>query len=187
MSENAPSRGKLLVARPHLLDPNFARTVVLLCEHDDAKGSLGFVLNRPTDKGLDEVLQGEHDFAGRVDPVFLGGPVGMEGLAVLHPFSAVPGAVEILPGVALGGEATDLGKRLSESRTAPSEVRFLVGYAGWGEGQLKAEMEQESWVVAPGRAELIFSDPAALWRRALRDLGGPWSMLANAPSDPSLN
>jgi putative transcriptional regulator len=183
-----PARGVLLVARPHLLDPNFQHTVVLLCDHDDAEGTLGFVLNRPSENSLAEVLQGDHEFRGRRDPVYLGGPVGLDQLAILHREPGLPGAVEVLPGVFAGGDAALLGERVREKGTPPSEIRFLVGYSGWGKRQLASEMDEETWVLCPARPEWVFDpEPETLWRRVLRSMGGPYAVLANTPADPELN
>jgi putative transcriptional regulator len=183
-----PGRGALLVARPHLLDPNFTRTVVLLCDHDDEQGSFGFVLNRRSENGLAEVLRGEHDFRGRTDPVYVGGPVGLDSLAIVHREPGLEGAVEVLPGVFLGGRPADLGEALREHGTPEARVRFLVGYSGWGKGQLAREMEEDTWVVAPGSAGWVFDpDPDTLWRRVLRSLGGPYAVMANVPADPEMN
>jgi putative transcriptional regulator len=183
-----PGPGVLLVAKPRLVDPNFLHTVVMLCEHDDAKGTLGFVLNRPTENVLPDVLRGDHGFDGRRDRVFLGGPVGLDQLAVVHRIADLPRTLEVLPGVFVGGDADDLGSRLRAEATPEEEVRFLVGYSGWGEGQLAREMEEDSWILAPGRPEWTFDpEPRTLWRRVLRSLGGPYALLANMPSDPELN
>ena len=183
-----PERGVLLVAKPRLLDPNFVHTVILLCDHDEKEGTLGFVLNRPSGNALPDVLQGEHGFLGRRDPVFVGGPVGLDQLAILHREAGMPKSMEVLPGVFVGGEAQALGDRVRESRTPQDRIRFLVGYAGWGEGQLAREMEEDSWVLCPGRPEWVFDrDPATLWRRVLRSLGGPGAALANMPADPEMN
>ncbi len=182
-----PERGVLLVARPHLLDPNFMHTVVLLCDHEE-EGSLGFVLNRPAERGLHQVLQGDHDFGGRTDAVYLGGPVGRDSLAILHREDGVPGTVEVLPGLYLGGNPRALGRRVRARPTPPGQVRFLVGYSGWGKGQLAREIEEDTWVLAPGDASWVFDpEPKTLWRRVLRSLGGDEAMLANFPVDPSVN
>lgn len=178
----------LLVARPTLLDPNFARTVVLLCEHDDEEGSLGFVLNRPSPSRLGEILQGDHDFEGRNDPVFLGGPVELDKLAIVHHEEGLPGSVEVLPGVFLGGKVEDLGERVRKEDTPEGGIRFFVGYSGWGKGQLAREMEEDTWLLCPARPEWIFDpDPATLWKRVLRTFGGPWSVAARSPADPEMN
>jgi len=183
-----PGRGVMLVAQPHLLDPNFMHTVVLLCEHDDGEGTLGFVLNRPSENRLNGVLSGSHDFGARDDAVYLGGPVGLDSLAIFHRERGLDGALEVLPGVFLGGEARVLGERVKEKGTPPGDLRFMVGYAGWGKGQLAGEMAEKTWVLCPGRPEWVFDRaPATLWRRVLRSMGGEYGMLANYPADPSLN
>ena len=186
--ELRPARGTLLVAKPHLLDPNFARTVVLLCDHDDETGTFGFVINRRSENSLADVLAGDHDFTGRRDAVFVGGPVGLDQLAVVHREPGLERALEVLPGVFVGGDASALGAKLREKGTPENDLRFLVGYSGWGKGQLAREMEEDTWVVAPGSLEWVFDpEPESLWRRVLRSLGGPHALMANAPTDPELN
>jgi len=183
-----PTRGTLLVAKPHLLDPNFTRTVVLLCDHDDESGTLGFVLNRRSENSLAEVLAGDHDFTGRRDPVYLGGPVGLDQLAIVHREPGLESAIEVVPGVFVGGDAALLGTRVREHATPEADLRFLVGYSGWGKGQLAREMEEDTWVVAPASPAWVFDpEPESLWRRVLRSLGGVHSLMANAPTDPELN
>jgi putative transcriptional regulator len=186
--EILPARGTLLVARPHLLDPNFAHTVVLLCDHDDGEGTLGFVLNRPSENRLPDVLRGDHAFPGRSDRVYLGGPVGLDSLAVMHREEGLDGAVEVLPGVYLGGAPPEIGERVRLHATPEGSIRFLVGYSGWGKGQLAREMEEETWVVAPASPAWVFDPaPETLWRRVLRSLGGACSTMANMPRDPESN
>ena len=183
-----PGRGVLLVARPTLLDPNFARTVVLLCDHDDDEGSLGFVLNRPSPSTLSEVLPGDHDFEGREDTVYLGGPVELNSLAVVHRERGLEGAREILPGVFLGGEVAVLGERVRTKAVPGSAIRFLVGYSGWGKGQLRREMEEDTWLLCPARPEWIFDpDPSTLWKRVLRTIPGAAGPAAHMPADPEMN
>jgi len=184
----APGRGVLLVAKPRLLDPNFLHTVVLLCEHDEEEGTLGFVLNRPSENSLAEVLQGDHDFKGRRDPVYLGGPVGLDQLAILHREPGLPGAMEVLPGVFVGGDAAVLGNVVSKKSTAEGDLRFVVGYSGWGKGQLAGELAEDAWVLCPGRPEWVFDpEPGTLWRRVLRSMGGTYATMANTPVDPEMN
>lgn len=183
-----PGRGVLLVAKPQLLDPNFVHTVVLLCDHDEGQGTFGFVLNRPSENSLGQVLQGDHAFRGRIDPVFLGGPVGLDQLAVVHREPGLPQAMEVLPGVFVGGDSQVLGERVRERRTPEDAIRFLVGYSGWGKGQLARELEEDAWVLCPGRPEWVFDrEPRTLWRRVLRTMGGPYALMANMPVDPEVN
>ncbi|MHC4821381.1 MAG: YqgE/AlgH family protein, partial [Planctomycetota bacterium] len=149
-------RGTLLVAKPHLLDPNFMHTVVMLCEHSAEDGALGFVLNRPSENRLPEVLSGDHDFKGRSDRVFLGGPVGTDSLAILHREEGLIGSTPLYPGIYLGGDPSELGQRVQAKDTAVSDLRFLVGYSGWGKGQLEHEISENTWVLCPGQPEWVF-------------------------------
>ena len=182
-----PGPGTLLIASPHLLDPNFRCTVVLLCDHT-AKGAFGFVVNRPSGRLLDEVLPAPHQFNGRNDAVYLGGPVGLDSLTIFHHESGLSGAKEVLPGVFLGGSVEDLARVVSLGKTPPSELRFVVGYSGWGEGQLSVEIREKAWVLCPGRPEWVFdAEPGTLWHRVIRSMGRDNDVFAQFPTDPSVN
>lgn len=183
MHESA--RGRLLVATPPLLDPNFVRTVVLVIEHNP-DGALGVVLNRPTATHLGEVLPAWGDLALEPGVVHVGGPVqpdGMIGLALLDTPDPVdvPGITGLWPGVA----TVDLD---SPPSTMVRGVRCYVGYAGWGPGQLDAEIATGSWfVVERGPADPWSTQPATLWSRVLRRQPAPVAQFANCPLDPSTN
>jgi len=181
-----PRRGSLLVAAPRLLDPNFMHTVILLCEHTD-EGTFGLVVNRPLPLKVAD-LESEVDLLrGRSQPVFSGGPVQKEELHVLHrAASGIPGAMEVVDGIQFGGDPAVLHHALQESPETP--VKFVVGYAGWGPGQLDAEMEEKAWVVVPATARRVFDGaPETLWRRVLRAEGGAVAELADVPPDPTWN
>lgn len=176
-------RGKLLVASPGLVDPNFARSVVLVTEHS-AEGAMGVVLNRPADALASEVVPEVAAIAGD-GPVFIGGPVQPQALVVLAEFSD-PAAAAWLVVADVGFVAAD---------TAPEELeralrrgRVYAGYSGWGAGQLEAELEQGSWIVEPPLpAELFPDDPEALWSDVLARKGGRYALIARMPEDPSVN
>jgi putative transcriptional regulator len=165
----------LLMAMPQVLDPTFSRSVVLLVHHEDG-GSLGFILNRPSTIRVGEILkQMDVPWAGKPESVaFFGGPVQQEiGTVLFAPVLADAGpedtATEILPGVALTQHIGDLA-RLAEA--PPEELRLILGYAGWGEGQLMAEILRNDWLTAPASRELIFAaDPEEVWSAALRSVG----------------
>jgi len=180
-----PANGTLLIANPHLDDPNFLRTVVFLCEHND-DGSFGFVLNRKLDYSIDELVPELADFK---IPVFEGGPVELNTLHFLHQYpDAIPGGKEIKEGLFWGGEF-DKVIELINSRTADlNKIRFFLGYSGWGTGQLATEMEEKTWIVAPALLKFIFSDnEKELWKDVLRELGGAYELIINAPLDPRMN
>jgi putative transcriptional regulator len=141
-------RGKLLVASPALVDPNFARSVVLITEHND-DGAMGIVLNRPSDTQLEEVSPELAEIAGD-GPVFVGGPVQPEAVVLLAEFSDPRAAAWI---VAADVGLASAGVELDELGAVVRRGRAYAGYSGWGEGQLEDELESESWIVeAPGAA-----------------------------------
>ena len=174
----------LLLSMPQLADPNFERSVILMLEHDD-EGSFGLVLNQPSDTPMNELLALlELDWQGdREAVVWNGGPVMPTSGWVLHGPSAV--AAEIAPTLqqalekggsfALGSElflssSPEILGRLAEN--PPDDLRFFLGYSGWGPGQLAEEMMRGSWLHASTDPELIFRCPAEdMWLRALRSLG----------------
>jgi putative transcriptional regulator len=176
-------RGKLLVASPALLDPNFARSVVLITEHSD-EGAMGVVLNRPSETEVEEVAP---ELSAVVDgePIFIGGPVQPKALVVLAEFSDPEAAAWIVAADVGFVAANTVGDRLEE---AVRRGRVYAGYSGWGAGQLEAELEEDAWIVeAPLPAELFPDDPEALWHDVLERKGGQFALIARMPEDPSLN
>lgn len=183
----APSlAGRLLVAGPRLIDPNFFRTVVLVCEHGE-EGALGVVLNRPTDIPVGDHLPGWVERLSRPETVFAGGPVQPEmaiGLgrcgehAPEASWSAVTGDIGMVDLTAAPGDLVgDL-----------RDLRVFSGYAGWGAGQLEQELAGADWVTAaPGPGDLFGADPEGLWTRVLRREGGPAALYAHFPLDPRVN
>jgi putative transcriptional regulator len=165
----------LLMAMPQVLDPFFHRSVVLLLHHED-QGSFGFILNRPTGIKVSEILKGmDVGWSGRAEAVaYFGGPVQPNlGTVLFAPILAdgdeEDTATEVLPGVALTQHIGDLS-RLAEA--PPDRFRLILGYAGWGEGQLMEEILRNDWLTAPASSELIFApDPEGIWDAALRSVG----------------
>jgi putative transcriptional regulator len=168
--------GALLVASPHLLDPNFFRSVVLILEHNE-EGAVGVILNQPSTSGLGDELPEWAPLLAEPGVVFVGGPVEPEnavGLADGVDGSSVPG-VGIVDLSAPPGELN-------------SPVRIYAGYAGWGAGQLEAELVEGGWIVTAARAEDVFAvEPGTLWTSILKRQPGPAALLATFPVDPSLN
>jgi putative transcriptional regulator len=171
-------RGSLLVAAPILSDPNFHRTVVFVAEHGD-EGAMGLVLNRPTDTPVVEAVPELSSIAGETDPVYVGGPVSTGSVLAVAELDDPEDASDLLFGSVGFVQAPDV---------PVLRGRVFVGYAGWGAGQLEAELEEESWLVLPAEADDLFSDdPDGLWSAVLRRQGGPYALLSLMPPDPSLN
>jgi putative transcriptional regulator len=177
-------QGQLLIASPTMSDPNFARTVVAIANHDD-DGALGIVLNRPSDT---EVVEAVPELEGVVDGdevVFVGGPVQPASIVVLAEFEDPDeAAFLVVEGVGLVRDRTGL-ERLA---TVTARRRVFAGYAGWGPGQLEAELEREDWIVEPALPEDVFdADPLDLWTRVLERKGGQFRLIARMPIDPTVN
>jgi putative transcriptional regulator len=176
-------RGKLLIASPALVDPNFARAVVLITEHND-EGAMGVVLNRPSETAVEDVASELSDLA--VDePVFIGGPVQPQALVVLAEFNDPEAAAWIVAAdvgfVSAETEYDDLARAIRRGRV-------YAGYSGWGAGQLDGELAEDAWIVEPPMpAELFPDDPLALWQDVLARKGGQFALIARMPDDPSLN
>ncbi len=180
-------RGRLLVATPVLSDPNFARTVVLVLQHDDEDGAMGVVLNRPSGRSVDDHLAGWGVVAPEPAEVFVGGPVGAE-VAIAAATTPRPGPLpdEIDALTDLVG-VVDL--RLDPSTLLDRVVvRVFAGYAGWSPGQLEDEIAEDAWwVVDADRDDLVTSDPRGLWRRVLRRQRDHRALLSTWLDDPTRN
>ena len=184
--------GRLLVATPLLGDPNFRRTVVLVVEDEPEEGTLGVVLNRPTKVPVGRVLEPWTELASDPSVVFKGGPVAPNSALGL---ASVPGPEEPLGWRALDSSALPSRIGLLDLDTPPQLVadgiasfRVFVGYAGWGPGQLQAEIDEGAWYVVsgePGRP-LRPGSRAALAGRAA-PAGGALALVATYPDDPAQN
>ena len=179
-------RGQFLVASPHLPDPNFSRSVVLILQHNPS-GAVGVILNRPTDNSIEDLWKHVTDESCSVDGlVHAGGPVAGP-LMALHTDPDLSER-QVLPGLYV---ATDRDALTQLIQGDESEFRLYSGYAGWSAGQLEEELRVGGWLTAPGSQSLLFSDCEQLWKRVLDSIG---SDILSAvvgkkamPQDPSMN
>ncbi|MDQ4008621.1 MAG: YqgE/AlgH family protein [Actinomycetota bacterium] len=180
--------GRLLVATPKLEDPNFARTVVLLLDHDD-DGALGVIISRPTTVPVAEVLPGWSDMVTGPDVLFSGGPVATDSalaVAVLaeDDEDAPVGWRPLYPGAGL----VDLDAPPELLAGMLTGMRVFAGYAGWGSGQLEEEIAEGAWYVVSAETEdLLCPDAEVLWRRVLRRQPGELAFVHTCPLDPTQN
>lgn len=177
------ARGRLLVAAPRLSDPNFVRTVVLVLEHDE-DGTLGLVLNRPTEVALDEVVPAWGRRASAPAVVFTGGPVSPQVAVGMARRPDDDQAADWRPVV----DGVGLVELSEEPKGEPPPGRIFAGHAGWGPGQLERELAAGAWFVVDGRGDDVLGDhPHGLWRRVLRRQPGALRLLATFPADPADN
>jgi putative transcriptional regulator len=168
----------LLLSMPQLIDPNFARTVVLLCEHAP-EGAFGLIVNRPSDIVAAEAVHLEPaPKAPNTLPLLLGGPVEPQRGWILT--SQPPPDVEhreLGSGLYLSASPVLLRRVLTAS-VVPPRTHVLAGYAGWGPGQLDEELSKSAWLIAPVDLDLIFEVPSAeAWEAAIRRLGADPNLL----------
>jgi len=160
-----------LIAVPQLIDPNFLRSVVLLLEHQD-QGSMGLVINRPTDLTVGEFCDSqEMPYNGDGSrPVFSGGPVQPDRAFLIHDSEHDGPETEVVtPSLRLSYSLESL-EILSQS--PPDRLRVYLGYAGWGPGQLADEVTTGAWLVSQISDSLIFeTEPESIWELALRAMG----------------
>lgn len=177
-------KGDILIAPLSLNDPNFERSVVLICDHSD-KGTYGLILNRPIP--VSEEVSSALPF--RVKCLYQGGPVQIDALQVLHPFgNVIPGGIEVLPGIWLGGDFAVMSRKFGNGELAAGECRFFLGYSGWDAGQLEDEFKMSAWLVVSGTPDLVTNvETEEMWPRALREYGKQTPLYANFPSNPSWN
>ncbi len=175
--------GTLLLSEPFMQDPLFGRSVVLLCHHDE-EGSLGLILNKRIDNPFDD--SSEHPLTGF--SFFCGGPVDKDSLFFVHRLPELKEAVPLREGLFWQGDFDDLLIAIENGEFTENNGRMMMGYAGWGAGQLEEELENEDWMVYNGSFELIFqADEEKLWKEILSRMGPYYKMVSNYPTDPGLN
>lgn len=180
-----PAKGRILVSEPYLPDPNFERTIILLCEHNE-DGSFGFVLNKPSVANIGDVLEELEDLAS---PVYVGGPVQQDTLHFIHKMGELENAVKIADDIYWGGNFESLKLMISTGQVKEADLKFFLGYSGWSAGQLDEEMDANSWIVSDKiSSELIFdTNPEAMWKKSLESMGGKFLVYSNYPVDPRMN
>jgi putative transcriptional regulator len=184
--------GRLLVATPLLGDPNFRRTVILIVEDEPEEGTLGVVLNRPTEVQVGQVLESWTELVTGPSVVFKGGPVSPNSALAL---ALACGDDEPLGWRSLDGSSLTARIGLVDLEAPPellaggiTSLRVFAGYAGWGPGQLQSEIEEGAWYVLPGEpSDAFLSEPEQLWPAVLRRQGGEFAIVATYPDDPMLN
>jgi len=163
--ESALRAGRFLVATRQIDGPVFGRSVVLLLDYSHA-GALGLIVNRPTAMSLHELLPALDEITDRQDRVFLGGPVETQMMVFLIRSESIPPDSQRVIGDIHATGSADALRKMIEQDAPESRFHAYVGYAGWGPGQLDAEIARGDWYVAPADPDQVF-DPSLgdLWER----------------------
>jgi putative transcriptional regulator len=176
--------GQLLLASPALQDPNFKRTVVLVSLHS-AEGAMGVVLNRPSNMTVGEAVPELERAVAAHEPIYFGGPVRPSSIVFLAEFlDPTPAGLLVIGRIGFPAPEADV----EELTEATARGRVFAGFAGWGEGQLDAEIEHGDWIAQDALPEDVFTDvPDELWSSVLTRKGGGYALIARMPTDPSVN
>lgn len=167
-----PEPGKLLLAEPTIHDPLFSRSVILLIAHDEM-GSMGLMLNKQLDSS-------QYSGVLRNKNIFMGGPVSNNEVYILHNKASHAGAEVILDGIYLNGEESILEKIANQE----SEGKIFLGYCGWSEGQLEAEVSERSWIILPAQSKWVFRQQSKnLWNDLIKHLVVNYHEFLNYPLD----
>ncbi len=174
--------GQLLIASPQLLEPTFSRTVLLLSNHTAEEGALGYILNRPLDKTVGDLMSDPEFGELHGVPVFEGGPVSTEHLTFTSlDWNDASGKLRFQSHLS----APEANQHLKEG----FNVRAFVGYSGWSGGQLEGELKGNAWVVREPVRDLLEMKRlnSALWGDLIRDISPLHRLAADQPDDLSLN
>lgn len=173
--------GSLLLAVPSMRDPNFKRTVIFMAAHNEKEGAFGYVLNRPLDQRVADLLPDQNlGTLGQV-PVFIGGPVATDKLAFasLH-WNRKHGTLRCQTHLSVADAIHELNMG--------HDVRGFVGYSGWSGGQLEGEIKRRSWITTQARKSILtVSEPERLWSAVLTEMGPLYQLMANTPEKVELN
>ena len=186
LSQLEPSAGKILISEPFLNDPNFQRSVIYIAEYSE-EGTLGFVLNQKSDLLLCDLLPELEDAKF---PVYFGGPVGTDTLHLLHRcYDKMNDGEEVAPGIYYGGNIETLRVLIANNDITEHEIKFFVGYSGWGAQQLSAEIKENTWIVSDQfHPDVLFSNnEEEVWREVIINLGPKYAHVSKFPQNPNLN
>ena len=181
-------KGSFLIANPVLPDPNFSRTVVLLCNHDD-QGSFGLVVNKTAELGAAEIFENINALSSYNRQIYLGGPVSRSQVFYLcRSQKPIAPLDKVCEGIYLGISWDALEEVMEMVEQPDKDIRFYLGYSGWGAGQLVGEMERKSWLTCDANDTFTFGDDAdKIWENVVRSLGKDYEYLVKAPVNPQCN
>lgn len=179
-----PQKGRILIAEPFLPGTYFNRAIILLVEYSQ-EGSVGFILNKPVHIPINNF---QKQFPGFEEKLFIGGPVNTEYLYFIHTLGdLIPGSMHIIDNLYWSGSFDTLSDMVQQKKIRADEIRFFLGYSGWGAGQLEQEIKEDSWLVSKIEIQEVMQYKENYWINAVKELGGKYSLWENFPVNPTLN
>ncbi|MEP7195676.1 MAG: YqgE/AlgH family protein [Saprospiraceae bacterium] len=180
------SKGKLLLSEPFMTDPNFKRSTILITDHDEENGTVGFVLNQKSSYRIEELLEDIGDFSAEV---YLGGPVSNNILHFLHCVGdLLEDSIPISRGVYWSGDFEAMKFLIAQGLINNDSIRFYLGYSGWSEGQLQTEIDEHSWIIEDMDPNYLFNQNAeSMWKDILRAKGETFTAISEMDGDYIFN
>ena len=180
----APQKGRIMISEPFLMGNYFNRSTVLLVDYSP-KGAVGFILNKPFEAKISELLS---IMPGYEPEVFAGGPVGNDNLFYIHTLgNIISGSIRVKDELFWGGNFDELKSAIVSGSAKPDQVKFFVGYSGWSAGQLDNEISENSWLVTEADIKQIMKSNQNFWLESVKNAGGHYEMWQNFPEDPNSN
>lgn len=186
MSNLNLKKGLLLIAEPSIIgNMSFNRSIILIADHN-SKGSIGFILNKPLDLTLQDLFpEIEINFE-----LYNGGPVEQDNLYYIHKIpDLIPNSIEISDGLYWGGNFQKVIELIKNNKLNPFDIRFFLGYSGWGNNQLNYELRSNTWILSKNiyNNQIIEKVNNSFWKEQMLELGGDYTIWSNAPENPSYN
>jgi len=179
-----PKAGALLISEPFNPEPTFKRSVVVLSQHN-SKGTIGFIVNKPTPLRLNEALD---DFPEFDVPVYWGGPMKLDSIYYIHSLADLPGCKKIANGLYWGGDYTYLKEMVESGTVGARDIRFIAGFAAWMPHQLEQEILTDNWWITDADMHsTLIEEPTLVWGKVLQKMGHIYGILNNFPEDPGMN
>ena len=178
-------KGDLLISIPKTIETIFFKSIILITQYN-SKESIGFIINKKSKIYLDNIID-DIDLEGI--PLYIGGPVSKNTLHFIHTLgNVIPGSIEIIDNLYWGGDFTLIKKLLNKNKISRNEIRFFIGYSGWGKNQLKDEIYNKEWYVINGKKDICMNySTENLWRNIIKELPEEYAIWANLPENPGLN
>ncbi len=188
IDSGVPRRGSLLVSEPFLKEQYFNHSVICLVDYEPRQEAMGIVLNKPTAYSLGELVKSVNRKSDIT--VFCGGPLSCERLYFIHRLgNIIPNSTEIVPGLWIGGDFGVMIDYVNSGYPIDGNVRFFIGYSGWGVEQLDGELKKNVWAVTPIHdiSHLLVGSDDGYWHRTVRSMGRPYRGWLYHPQNPQVN
>ncbi len=184
-NDKKASKGRILISEPFLSDSYFKRSVVFLTEHT-SEGSVGFVLNKPIELNIQDVLEGFPDIGSGFS---LGGPVNTNTVHYIHTLGdIIPESVAVKDNIYWGGNFEAIRDLLLKKKIKSEEIRFFLGYSGWTADQLEKELKDNAWLVAEIHSNSIMKGiHPDFWKEVLKSMENKYKVWVNFPENPGMN